>query len=133
MAPALAASAAPSKLARRVRHDESKGLWRQGWVFAVAIFLGFMYSTVGTAVVHSSALWTGRLLCNSGYHMVANVSSFSYGNTSGSSVAYACVEGRLVKGASSVAIVGLQWLLGSLVCYVVILLIGGVRRMARAA
>ena len=129
----IPASTAPSGLARRVRHDHSKRLWRQGWVMVVAGFLGFMYSTVGPAIVHSSALWTGRLLCDSGYHMVGNVSSYSYGSTSGTSVSYACVERSIVKGASSIEILGLQWLLGILVAYLVILLIGGIRGLARAA
>jgi hypothetical protein len=131
--PTISRGTRSSAVRRRVRHDETKGLWRQGWVIVVAIFLGFMYMTVGTAVVSSSALWTGRFLCDSGYHLVNNVQSFSYGTTSGSTVSFACVNGRIAHSASSVEIAGLQWVLGSLVAYVVILLIAGLMRLARSA
>jgi hypothetical protein len=116
----------------RLRVSQSRGGWGQGSLLAAAVFLGFMYAVVGPAVVHSSALWTGNVLCASGSHLAANVTSYSYGPRSGTQVAYACVQGKVVKQASTIEIIGLMWLVGSVIAYVAIQAIAGIRRLARA-
>ena len=115
-------------LARRVRHDHTKGLWRQGWVWVVAVFTGVMYAIVVTTVVGASGLWTGRLLCGGGEHMVYGLGPGAY---YGASRTLACVGHGARHGVSAAAVGGLQLLPGILGCYVLILLIGGIRRLRR--
>src|SRR5581483_210858 len=102
------AGRATSGIAKRVRHDHEKGLWRQWWVLIVAAFCGFMYATAVTAVVPGSGLWTGRFLCDSGFRMASDTRSYSYGNTSGQSITFACVQGHVAKGGLTAAVMGLQ-------------------------
>ena len=118
-----------ASLAKKVRHDHEKGLWRQTWVIVVAGWCGFMYATVGTAVVPGSGLWTGRLLCGSGFHLASNSTSYSYGTTSGTSITFACVQGHAVHSESVVAVMGLQWLLGWVVSWALIVGIGSINRL----
>ncbi len=107
-------------------------LWRRGWVIAVAIFCGFMFGAVGTAAIPSSAMWTGGIVCSSPYHLVHQSSDTSFGNTSQSSVSFRCIDGAgNSKSAATFAIFGLQFLLGTLVAYGVLVAFGTVLSLSR--
>lgn len=112
-------------------------LWRSPWVVGIALFCGFMFAAAGTAAVPSSALWTGRFVCSSPYHLVRQTSGNSYGNTSQSSVSFVCVDTSSAakhpptSHASTFKILGLQFALGTVVAYLVVLAIASATRRRR--
>jgi hypothetical protein len=96
---------------------KSRPLWRNPWLFGVAIFCGFMFGAVGTAVVPSSAQWTSSIVCSAPYHLTHQSSDTSYGNTSQESVGFNCSDGPgHSHAANSIEIFGLQLLFGTFVC-----------------
>ncbi|HLZ68419.1 MAG TPA: hypothetical protein VKV26_00775 [Dehalococcoidia bacterium] len=88
--------------------------WALGVAITVAIFCGFMYAAVATAVIPSSALWTGRLACSSPAHLVSHRSRASFGNSTQMTVRFTCVDpSGASKRADTFAIFGLQLALGA--------------------
>jgi hypothetical protein len=93
-----------------------------------------MFAAAGTAVVPSSALWTGRFVCSGPDHLVHASSNSSYGNTAQTKVGFSCVDGSgSSKAAAILAIFGLQLVLGALVAYAVIVLASSAFRLRGSA
>jgi hypothetical protein len=107
--------------------------WRSRWVVGAAIFCGFMFAAVGTAAVPSSALWTGRLVCSTPYHLAHQSSNTSYGNTAQTSVSFRCVDNAGdSKSVGTFEIFGLQLALGALITYGVVVGVGSALRLRRS-
>ncbi|MGZ4577369.1 MAG: hypothetical protein ACXVX1_06550 [Mycobacterium sp.] len=65
-----------------------------------------------TAVIPSSALWMGAIVCPSGYGMAFSTSHYSYKpGQSGTSVSFQCVSGDSAYDVNDFAVFGLQFLL----------------------
>lgn len=109
----------PPSASRRPR------LWRSPWLLGVVVFCGFMFGAVGTAAVPSSALWTGRIVCSNGYHLSHQSSDTSFGNTSQTSVSFRCVNAvGAAQSVSTFEIFLLQFVLGALVVYILVVSVG---------
>jgi hypothetical protein len=112
--------------------SDSHQFWRSGRVIAIAVFLGFMYAAAGTAIVPSSASWTGGIVCSSPYHLVHETSQTSIGFTkTQTAVGFQCVNGTSAHDANTLSIFGLQLLLGAVAVYVVVSLAGAVGQAPR--
>lgn len=122
--PTRPAARVSATVKRQLAHDHSKGIWRQKWLLVPAVWFGFMYATVGTAIFPSSALWTGRLLCSSGFHMTSSSSSYNTPNGGGTFYSLQCVNGTRTESAATISALGLQLLLGTIVTYVLFIGIG---------
>jgi hypothetical protein len=95
--------------------------WRSPAVVIAAVFCGFMFASAVTAAAPSSALWAGRFVCDSPYHLVHNSSDTSYGTTSQTTIDFACVNGSArPQSVGTLEIFGLQLVLGTLVSLVVL-------------
>lgn len=97
------------------------GVWRRPWVVLTALFCGLMFASAFTAATPSSALWAGRFLCDSPEHLEHQTADTSYGTTSQASISFFCVSDTGAdEEAGTFSIFGLQFLLGALVAYVVL-------------
>jgi hypothetical protein len=100
-------------------------LWRSRRVIGTAAICGLIVATAGIAIVPSTALWTGGIVCSGSDHLDYDASSTSFGNTSQENRTFVCetADGRPTSDASTLAILALQLLLGGVIAYAVI--VGG--------
>jgi hypothetical protein len=131
------------------RLDVARGtvarLWRNGLVWLGAGFAGFMFATAVTGQVQAVADWQSAIVCGSGTHL----SHFEYATQGGatlpdgspapasqsSSFTYHCVGPHSVSGSRTLLVLGIQFVSGTLVVYLLILALAvraGLRRRVRA-
>jgi hypothetical protein len=106
-----------------------------GWAGVIVAMLGGALGLcVGgaaavTALIPSTALWTGPIVCRSGYAMVYNTSHYSYKpGQSGTSVSYQCVSDGDFYDVNDLAVFALQSVLAALLLFVVLVIGGSIRR-----
>jgi len=127
------------------RFDVARGtvtrLWRNGLVWLGAGFAGFMFATAVTGQFPATGDWQGAILCGAGTHL----SHFEYLTQGGatfpdgspepssttSSFTYHCVGAHSVSGSRTLLVLGIQFVAGTLVVYLLILALAiraGLRR-----
>jgi hypothetical protein len=117
------------------RLDVTRGrlarLWRNGLVCLGAGFAGFMFATAVTGQIPAAADWQSAIICGAGTHL----SHFEYATQGGatlpdgspaptsesSSYSYHCVGQHSVSGSRTLLVLGIQFVAGTLVMYLLIL------------
>jgi hypothetical protein len=119
-------------------------LWRNGLVWVGAGFAGFMFATAVTGQIPAAADWQSAIICGAGTHL----SHFEYATQGGatlpdgspapasesSSFTYHCVGPHSVSGSRTLLVLGIQFVAGTLVVYLLILALAvwaGLRRRVR--
>jgi hypothetical protein len=109
-----------------------------GWAgVTVAMLGGALGLCVGgaaavTALIPSTALWMGPIVCRSGYAMAYNTSHYSYKpGQSGTSVSFQCVSDGDFYDVNDLAVFALQSVLAALLVFVALVIGGLVRRRSR--
>jgi hypothetical protein len=135
-------SGGPSRLG--VARGTLARLWRNGLVWVGAGFVGFMFATAVTGQVPPAADWQSAIVCGAGTHL----SDFEYttqlsatfpdGSPAPSSESwsftYHCVGPHSVSGSRTLLVLGIQFVAGTLVVYLLILALAvwvGLRRRVR--
>jgi hypothetical protein len=119
-------------------------LWRNGVVWVGAVFVGFMFATAVTGQFPATGDWQSAIICGAGTHLshfeyVTNGSAtFPDGSpepaSTSSSYTYHCVGAHSVSGSRTLLVLGIQFVVGTLVTYLLILALAiraGLRKRAR--
>jgi hypothetical protein len=129
-------------LSSRATHWHNK--WRNRLVWLGAGFAGFMFATAVTGQIPAVADWQGAIICGAGTHL----SHFEYATQGGatlpdgspapasqsSSFTYHCVGPHSLSGSRTLLVLGIQFIAGTLVVYLLILALAiwtGLRRRVR--
>jgi hypothetical protein len=119
-------------------------LWRNGLVWLGAGFAGFMFATAITGQFPAVGDWQGVIVCGAGTHL-NNVEYATQGATTfpdgspapsseSSSFTYHCVGAHSISGSRTLLVLGIQFVVGALVVYLLILALAiraGLRRRVR--
>jgi hypothetical protein len=109
-------------------------LWRSGGVWLGAGFVGFMFATAITGPIPEVANWQSAIICGAGAHLghikyitQAGPQQAADGTVSsaatGVGFSYHCVSSRSVSGSRTPVVLALQFIGGTLVTYLLILLL----------